>query len=206
MNLGGLFVLEPFIVPALFEKYLNASPPAADEWTLSQAMAADTSAGGGLSQLEDHYNTFITEQDIAQIAGAGLNWVRVPIPFWAIDKWDEEPFLVRTCWKYILRLFRWCRKYGLRINLDLHTIPGSQNSFNHSGKSGQINFLMGVMGFANAQRTLGYIRVITEFISQEGYKDLIPMFGIINEPRVAYIGKDEISALFVKFTCLPSIA
>jgi hypothetical protein len=55
VNLGGWFVLEPFISPALFEKY----PGAVDEWTLSTLMAADTSAGGGLSQLEDHYKTFI---------------------------------------------------------------------------------------------------------------------------------------------------
>lgn len=67
VNLGGWFVLEPFIAPALFEKYQNATAIAAnndlplvvDEWTLSQAMAADTSAGGGLSQLEAHYNTFV---------------------------------------------------------------------------------------------------------------------------------------------------
>jgi hypothetical protein len=44
--------------PALFERYLNNSQPAVDEWTLSQAMAADT-VNGGLKQLEDHYNTFI---------------------------------------------------------------------------------------------------------------------------------------------------
>ena len=54
VNLGGLFVLEPFISPALFQKY----PGAVDEWDLSVAMAADT-AGGGLNQLEDHYSTFI---------------------------------------------------------------------------------------------------------------------------------------------------
>jgi hypothetical protein len=56
VNIGGLFVLEPFISPALFQKY----PSAVDEWTLSQAMAADTGPGGGLqSQLEAHYDTFI---------------------------------------------------------------------------------------------------------------------------------------------------
>lgn len=55
VNLGGWFVLEPFITPTLFQKY----PGAVDEWTLSTLMAADTSAGGGLSQLENHYNTFI---------------------------------------------------------------------------------------------------------------------------------------------------
>jgi glucan 1,3-beta-glucosidase len=46
--------MEPFITPALYQKY----PSAIDEWTLSTAMAADV-AGGGLQQLEDHYATFI---------------------------------------------------------------------------------------------------------------------------------------------------
>lgn len=79
-------------------------------------MSSDT-ASGGLSQLEDHYKTFIvrpsldhthgansygkiqTEQDFAQIAGAGLNYVRIPLPYWAIDTWDGEPFLKGTAWK-----------------------------------------------------------------------------------------------------------
>lgn len=55
VNLGGWFVLEPFITPTLFQKY---QPTAVDEWTISTAMAADT-ANGGLSQLENHYKTFI---------------------------------------------------------------------------------------------------------------------------------------------------
>lgn len=29
--------------------------------------------------------------------------------------------------RYILRVLQWARKYGLRVYLDLHTIPGSQN-------------------------------------------------------------------------------
>ncbi|TDL22953.1 glycoside hydrolase [Rickenella mellea] len=197
VNLGGWFVLEPFITPALYQKYQNATTPAIDEWTLSLAMAADTNPGGGLQQLEDHYNTFITEDDIAEIAGAGLNWIRVPIPFWAIEKWDGEPFLDKVCWKYILRLFEWARKYGLRVNLDLHTIPGSQNGYNHSGKQGQVNFMNGPMGIANAQRALDYIRIITEFISQPQYANIVPMFGIINEALVKMIGKDQMTAFYL---------
>lgn len=94
VNLGGLFVLEPFISPALYQKY----PGAVDEWTLSTLMAQDT-ASGGLQQIEDHYATFVTEEDIAEIAGAGLNWIRLPIPFWAIETWPGEPFLAKTSWK-----------------------------------------------------------------------------------------------------------
>ncbi|TFY57321.1 hypothetical protein EVG20_g8595 [Dentipellis fragilis] len=194
VNLGGLFVLEPFISPSLFQKY----PGTVDEWTLSEAMAADTAGGGLQGQLEDHYNTFITEQDLAQIAGAGLNWIRVPIPFWAIETWEGEPFLAKVCWKYMLRLIGWARKYGLRIYLDLHTVPGSQNGYNHSGRLGQINFMNGIMGLANAQRTLDYIRIITEFISQPEYRDVVVAFGIVNEALVNTIGQDQMTSFYLQ--------
>ncbi|KAG5729140.1 putative glucan 1,3-beta-glucosidase D [Termitomyces sp. T112] len=193
VNLGGLFVLEPFIVPALFQKY----PEAVDEWTLSTLMRADT-ANGGINQLEDHYNTFITEEDIAEIAGAGLNWIRLPVPFWAIETWPGEPFLAQTSWKYIERLLGWCRKYGLRVMLDLHTIPGSQNGYNHSGKLGRPNFLNGVMGIANAQRALEYIRVFTEFITQNQYKDVVPAFGIVNEALLSTIGRSQLTSFYLQ--------
>lgn len=52
-------MLEPFISPALFQKY----PTAVDEWSLSTLMAADT-ASGGLNQLEQHYDTFIVRRAI----------------------------------------------------------------------------------------------------------------------------------------------
>lgn len=129
------------------------------------------------------------------MAGAGINWVRLPIPFWAIETWPGEPFLANVAWKYILLAFQWARKYGIRVNLDLHTTPGSQNGYNHSGKDGQIDFMNGVMGIANAQRLMGYIRVITEFISQDEYKDVVPVFGILNEPRVAVIGMTQMTNL-----------
>ncbi|KAF9058678.1 glycoside hydrolase superfamily, partial [Rhodocollybia butyracea] len=161
-------------------------------------MTADTSPGGGLNQLEDHYNTFVTEQDIAEIAGAGLNWIRLPIPYWAIDVWPGEPFLARTSWKYILRVLGWARKYGLRVNLDLHTIPGSQNGFNHSGKLGSVNFLNGVMGIANAQRALNYIRILTEFITQEEFLDVVPVFGIVNEALLTTIGMNQLSEFYLE--------
>ncbi|KAI0356336.1 glycoside hydrolase [Trametes cingulata] len=202
VNIGGLFVPEPFIVPALFE----ANPGAVDEWTLSTILA---SKGQLQEVMENHYDTFITEEDIAQIAGAGLNWIRVPIPFWAIETWSNvgvdgqgqtvaEPFLARTCWKYILRLIGWARKYGLRVLLDLHTIPGSQNGYNHSGKLGSLNWLNGPMGLANAERSLDYIRTIAEFISQPEYKDVVQIFGILNEPFMGTIGRPPIESFYLR--------
>ncbi|KAF9567579.1 exo-beta-1,3-glucanase [Agrocybe pediades] len=197
VNFGGWLNTEPFSSPALYEKYLNNPTPAIDEWTLSLAMTADT-AGGGINQLETHYKTFITEQDFAEVAGAGLNYIRIPIGYWAIEVRGDEPFLPKVSWTYFLKAIKWARKYGLRINLDLHGIPGSQNGWNHSGKFGTIGWLAGPMGYANAQRTLDYIRILAEFISQPQYKDVVTMFGIINEPFGPTIGQDPLSRFYME--------
>ncbi|KAI5122037.1 hypothetical protein M0805_006022 [Coniferiporia weirii] len=196
VNLGGWLVTEPFIVPALYEPYVNATISAVDEWTLSENMRNDPN--GGISQLETHYKTFITEQDFAQIAGAGLNFVRIPLPYWAIEVRGDEPFLAKTSWTYFLKAIQWARKYGLRINLDLHALPGSQNGWNHSGKLGSINVLNGPMGYANAQRSLDYIRILAEFISQPEYSDVVVMFGITNEPQPSTFGTDQLQRYYLQ--------
>ena len=52
-----------------------------------------------------------------------------------------------------------------------------------------------MMGVANAQRTLGYIRVLTEFISQNEYQDVVQMFGVLNEPLLTSIGRNQLDRL-----------
>jgi aryl-phospho-beta-D-glucosidase BglC (GH1 family) len=198
VNLGGWLTLEPFISPALYQQYLSNPTPPVDEWTLSQAMAADTAGGGLQKQLETHYSTFITEEDFAQIAGAGLNFVRIPLPYWAIEVRGDEPFLPNVAWTYFLKAVKWARKYGLRINLDFHALPGSQNGWNHSGKLGTVNVLSGPMGLANAQRSLDYIRIIAEFISQPEYQNVIAIFGITNEPQGPVIGQENLQRYYMQ--------
>lgn len=172
--------------------------------------------------MENHYKTFIvrldppffrmhhcadllqTEEDFAQIAGAGLNFVRIPIAYWAIETRDDDPFLAHVSWKYFLKAIQWARKYGIRINLDLHVAPGSQNGYNHSGKGrNQVRFLNGVMGYANAQRMLDYIRIFAEFISQPQYSNVVTMLSVLNEPSGS-INADSLDALCVLFHRRPS--
>ncbi|PLW31189.1 hypothetical protein PCANC_23171 [Puccinia coronata f. sp. avenae] len=198
VNLGGWLVLEPFITPYLFEPFNNHDPngqppTVVDEWTLSVAL------GDKLAfTLEEHYRTFITEEDFMQIAAAGLNWVRIPVGWWMIETWDGEPFLEGVSFKYFLKALQWARKYGLRVNLDLHSVPGSQNGYNHSGKLGSINFLVGLMGVANAQRTLNYIRTLTQFISQPQYVNVVPMFSILNEALTQKIGVPQMRSFYLE--------
>jgi aryl-phospho-beta-D-glucosidase BglC (GH1 family) len=111
---GGWLNTEPFIVPGLYEKYANSTPRPVDEWTLSLAMGDNLAA-----EMEEHYKTFITEKDFMEVAAAGLNYVRIPIGYWALEVEEGEPFLAKVSWTYFLKAIEWARKYGIRINLDL---------------------------------------------------------------------------------------
>jgi glucan 1,3-beta-glucosidase len=51
------------------------------------------------------------------------------------------------------------------------------------------------MGMANAQRAMNYIRIITEFISQPEWRDVVPIFGIMNEAEIKDIGTTELRGL-----------
>jgi aryl-phospho-beta-D-glucosidase BglC (GH1 family) len=103
--------------------------------------------------------------------------------------------------------------------LDFHAAPGSQvcyslfasirqqyadygslqkNGLNHSGKMGSINFLSGGMGIANVQRTLNYLRALTDFVSQPHYVNVVPMLCLLNEPMVGDIGMTQMKELYVE--------
>ena len=39
---------------------------------------------------------------------------------------------------YLKRLVKWAQEFGLKIMLDIHAAPGSQNGFDNSGRMGPI--------------------------------------------------------------------
>lgn len=51
------------------------------------------------------------------------------------------------------------------------------------------------MGVVNAQRSLNYVRSLTEFISQEQYANVIPIFMPVNEPMGYTIGIPELQSM-----------
>lgn len=71
---------------------------------------------------------FITENDIEQIAAAGLDHVRLPINARLII--DDTGRLVEEGIALVDRLIEWCRAHRLWVVLDLHGAPGGQTGTN----------------------------------------------------------------------------
>ncbi|KAF3318640.1 hypothetical protein TWF173_006657 [Orbilia oligospora] len=187
VNVGGWLLLEPFITPSFFKKYdLNLG--VVDEYTLSAHLGAKATA----QTLEKHYATFVTEQTFKEIAEAGLDHVRIPYPYWIVTPEANDPYLPRVGWRYLLRGIEWARKYGLRIKLDLHSIQGGQNGWNHSGRQGILGWVNGTSGEANAQKSLDMHDQLSQFFAQPRYKNIVTLYGLVNEPRMTALPLNEV--------------
>ncbi|KAJ5919447.1 Exo-beta-1-3-glucanase [Penicillium verhagenii] len=186
VNIGGWLSIEPWIVPSLFNSY-SSDAGIIDEWTLSEQLGSSAAA-----TIEKHYATFYTEQDFAEIQQAGLDHVRIQYSYWAVKVYDSDPYVAQISWRYLLRAIEYCRKYGLRIKLDLHGVPGSQNGWQHSGHQGEIGWLNGTDGELNANRTLEIHDQLSTFFAQDRYKNIVTMYGIVNEPLMLSLSTEEV--------------
>lgn len=185
VNVGGWLSIEPFITPSLFKYPLRMG--IVDEYTLCRHLGPRCE-----STLEKHYATFVTEDTFRQIAEAGLDHVRIPFSYWAVQTYDGDPYLFRTSWRYLLRGIEWCRRYGLRVNLDVHGLPGSQNGWNHSGRLGEIGWLNGTDGELNARRSLEMHDRLSKFFAQPRYRNIISHYGLANEPRMTLLSTADV--------------
>ena len=82
--------------------------------------------GGWISQFDryekEHFDTFITEKDIRNIASLGFDHVRIPVDYVLLEEEDGTP---KKDGFYYLDLCRgWCEKYGLHMLIDLHECFG----------------------------------------------------------------------------------
>ncbi|KAG9248042.1 beta-glucosidase 6 [Calycina marina] len=188
VNLGGWLSLEPFITPSLFN--YDSKLEILDEWTLTTHLGTSTAK----STLEQHYATFVTEQTFIDIAAAGLDHVRIPFSYWTVATYTGDPYVARVSWRYLLRGIEWARKHGLRINLDVHGLPGSQNGWNHSGRQGSIGWLSGDDGTMNANRSLVLHDQLSQFFAQDRYKNIVAFYGLANEPKMTELDSDEVDA------------
>ncbi|CAO3582323.1 unnamed protein product [Absidia cylindrospora] len=190
VNLGGWLVIEPFITPSLFDQF-KPSDNVVDEWTLCEKLGPEEAK----RQLEHHYQTFVTEEDFKKIAEMGLNHVRIPVGHWAVrkaDSEDKEPFVPHVSFQYLLRGIQWARKYGLRVMVELHTAPGSQNGWNHSGRLGTVGFLNGTHGDENGEATKAIVKEMVELLSRPEWAPVTTLFGVLNEPAIYRLDKERV--------------
>ncbi|KIJ53493.1 glycoside hydrolase family 5 protein [Sphaerobolus stellatus SS14] len=171
VNLGGWLVLEPWITPSIFDN--TGDNRVVDEFTFGQFVPSATAA----SVLQNHWNTWITESDFAAIAAAGLNHVRLPIGFWAFDVSGGEPYHQGQI-PFLNNAVTWARNHGLKVIVDLHGAPGSQNGFDNSGQ--RMSSPHWHTNNTNVQRTDNIIKTLANMFKDQ--TDTVTVIAPLNEP------------------------
>jgi len=166
VNLGGWLILEKWMNPDVFSgefsKYV-------DEYTLSgDPNAAET--------LKNHWDTYFTEADIQTIAATGINALRIPIGFWAYDN-AGLPYK-QGADLYLENAIGWARKYKMKVWVDLHGLPGSQNGFDNSGQSGAHDWQKG----NNLERSITVLKTMAGKYGASEYADVVVGLELVNEP------------------------
>ncbi|KAF8886923.1 glycoside hydrolase family 5 protein [Infundibulicybe gibba] len=182
VNLGGWLALEPWITPSLFDN--TGNPQIIDEWTFGQFQDRNTAAAA----LRAHWDTWITEADFKAIAAAGLNHVRLPIGYWAFEVGPGEPYIQGQL-PYLSKAVGWAQTHGLKIVVDLHGAPGSQNGFDNSGQ--KMPFPLWHSNQTNIDRTNAVIKTIANMFKDS--TSVVPVIAPLNEPAGFY-GDAVISA------------
>ena len=164
VNIGGWLVLEKWMTPEIF-----SGTDAADQFTFDATPGAE-------QKLQTHWNTFFTEADVQKIKATGINALRIPIGFWAYDN-AGTPYL-KGADAYLEKAIVWARNAGLRVWIDCHGSPGSQNGFDNSGHAGAVQWQQG----DNIIRSISVLMTMARKYGTAEYADTVVGLELVNEP------------------------
>ena len=95
VNLGGWLILEKWVSPSLFSGLPDS---VVDEYTFCKHLGYTEAA----KRLKNHWETWVTEADISALKKAGINHLRIPFGYWAIENPTGEPW-VNGSWAYAMK-------------------------------------------------------------------------------------------------------
>ena len=122
VNLGSQFIIERWMAEDEWKSM--GCDWTYDEWNCTKLLGQEKADAA----FQKHWNSWITQGDIKEIASLGLNTVRIPVGFWMReDLVQKGEYYPRGGLKYLDRLVGWCKDAGLYVIVDLHGGPGSQN-------------------------------------------------------------------------------
>lgn len=123
VNLGSHFIVEPWMAGDTWKKI--GCEGLDDEWSCTAKLTQSVAN----AKFKDHWNTWITQDDIKEIKSYGLNTIRVPVGFWInedlVDR--KQEYYPQGGLYYLDRLVGWAADAGLHVIIDLHGAPGSQS-------------------------------------------------------------------------------
>ncbi|KZV81656.1 glycoside hydrolase [Exidia glandulosa HHB12029] len=129
VNVGAWFVFEPYMAWDRWHAMGgdwdcgNCNNCVNDEYALTRKLGQSNAN----SVFANHWNTWITQDDVNLMKQYGINSVRIPIGFWIIESTvNGDEFYPRGGLNYLRAGCKRFRDAGISVLLDLHAAPGAQ--------------------------------------------------------------------------------
>lgn len=136
-NIGGWQVLEPWITPSLFYRFLGKKKSEGvglDSYTLCEALGPVE----GNRVMRAHWEAWVTEDHVKQLADREVELVRLPIGDWTLRPYGAYVGCMDGAEESINWFLDMCHKYGIKVLLDVHALKDSQNGFDNSGRANRV--------------------------------------------------------------------
>ncbi|GAA5850273.1 hypothetical protein JCM8547_001074 [Rhodosporidiobolus lusitaniae] len=175
VNLGGLFVSEPWLMTAEWRR-MGCSAYTNER----DCMKGNSSAQTG---FESHWTDWIVKEDLQNMTALGLNSIRVPIGYWIVESTVDRSteYFPTGGFSYLRRLCSWASELGLNVLLDLHGLPGAQQAETIStGQSASVAKFVGREG--EYERAYEVLRNLTEEVHTDAAFSSVFAIEVINEP------------------------
>jgi glucan 1,3-beta-glucosidase len=155
-----------FITPSIFESHSDPGYPVIDEWTLCEKLGKQ----GCYDALKPHWDNFVSLQDFQKIRDSGFNLV-----------------------PYLDQAITWARDTGLKVVIDLHGAPKSQNGFDHSGQRLENPGWGDVDSLAYTHQVL---EILNEKYAKPDMQDVVVAIQPLNEPFLAKVSQDTVRQFY----------
>ncbi|KAL5410855.1 hypothetical protein PMIN04_010490 [Paraphaeosphaeria minitans] len=131
VNLGSLFIVEPWMMGQAWNDMGCGDQKSEFDCVLKLGQ------DGADAAFKQHWDTWITEEDLDKMKEYGINAVRVPVGYWMVEELvDQSEHFPRGGLEYLDRLAGWAASRDMYVDLDLHGAPYSQEI--HQPFTGQV--------------------------------------------------------------------
>lgn len=188
VNAGSWFVNEAWMAPSLFD--CASGSKKAEHNIVAGYGTSNEGLQSARARLEEHWDTWITEDDFKQMADVGINTVRIPIGYWNLPgknftkgtDFENYASVYANSYKYLKRAIMYADKYDLGVLVDMHGAYGSQNGQDHSGIS------TGKVEFFNKENEDKTIKALEYLVRDLAKVTNVIGLELLNEPQ----NKDEL--------------
>jgi len=137
VNFGSLFVQEKFIFDKFFVDGTNCELEAITAYIKKNGTEKTQ------SDLENHWNSYVNDDDWDWLKSKGVTAIRIPVGYWHVNGGsfvNDTPFasisgVYKNAWSIFKGIVSKAQENDIGVLIDLHALPGGANTAEHSGQS-----------------------------------------------------------------------